>query len=79
MRKHEWWEGDLIQKTEEDGRRSTVSARLQLIRDQFGIDRVFESNRDITARKLAEESQRKSENLLHAIIESTPDAILYKK
>ncbi len=47
------WEGELRHRTR-DGREVVVSARKQLVRDDSGMIRVLETNRDITERKRAE-------------------------
>ncbi|MGO9377133.1 MAG: ATP-binding protein [Dissulfurispiraceae bacterium] len=48
------WEGELRHHTK-DGREIIVSARLQLISGDDGVDKVLEINRDITERKRNEE------------------------
>ena len=53
MRKRGQWEGELRHRTK-DGREVFVSARLQLLHGDDGIDRVLETNRDITDRKQTE-------------------------
>jgi PAS domain S-box-containing protein len=53
------WEGELHHFTKE-GREVVVSARKQLIRGVDGVERVLETNRDITERKRAEETLRTS-------------------
>ena len=55
MRKHGQWEGELRHSTKE-GREVIVSARHQIVRGDDGIERVLETNRDITERKRAEEA-----------------------
>ncbi len=47
------WAGELVHRTR-DGRSVTVSAKLQLLRGDDGVERVLEANRDITDRKAAE-------------------------
>ena len=49
-----FWEGELKHRTRE-GREVIVSARIQLVRGEDGVERVLETNRDITKRKSAEE------------------------
>jgi PAS domain S-box-containing protein len=61
------WEGELTHTTKA-GRTITVSARLQMVRGRDGIERVLESNRDIsernaTERRLREADRRKDEFL----------------
>lgn len=55
MRKHGYWEGELRHRAK-DGHEVTVSARHQLVLGTDGIERVLETNRDITDRKRAEEA-----------------------
>jgi two-component system CheB/CheR fusion protein len=57
------WEGELVQTTQ-DGHMVIVSAKLQLIRHEDGVERVLEVNRDITDRKRAEDALRESEQQL---------------
>jgi PAS domain S-box-containing protein len=63
LRESGHWEGELRHFTKE-GREVVVSARKQLIRGADGIERILESNRDITAHKRAEEALRVSEERL---------------
>jgi PAS domain S-box-containing protein len=53
MRGSAGWEGELIHRAK-DGRTVVVSARLQLVRGDDGVERVLEMNRDITERRQAE-------------------------
>ena len=70
LRKHGSWKGELVHHTK-DGREVIVLTRHQLVHGSDGIDRVLESNRDITARRqvekerqrLLEESQAQAEEL----------------
>jgi two-component system CheB/CheR fusion protein len=57
------WEGELEQRTM-DGRAITVSSKLLLMRGEDGVDRVLESNRDITENKAAEAER---ERLIEAL------------
>jgi PAS domain S-box-containing protein len=63
LREQGFWEGELRHYTK-DGRELTVLARKQLIHSEDGVQRIVESNRDITERKRAEESLREREALL---------------
>jgi len=60
MREHGQWEGELRHYAK-DGHEVTVSARHQLVLGTDGIERILETNRDITDSKQAEEKLRKSE------------------
>ena len=77
LRKCGNWEGELRHRTR-DGREVTVSARHQLVVGADGIERVLETNRDITARKSAEEALRRNEALLRSITDHTEDIIAIK-
>jgi PAS domain S-box-containing protein len=70
LREQGSWEGELRHFTK-DGRELTVSARKQLIATEDGVQRVLESNRDITASKRAAEAQAR----LAIIVQSSADAI----
>ncbi|MEJ2701146.1 MAG: PAS domain S-box protein [Sedimentisphaerales bacterium] len=63
MRKHGQWEGEL-RHFAKDGHQVTVSARHQLVLGTDGIERILETNRDITQRKQMEEELRKSRDEL---------------
>jgi PAS domain S-box-containing protein len=63
MRQAALWEGELRHRCK-DSREVVVSARLQLIHGADGVARVLETNRDITARKRAEETLRENEEAL---------------
>jgi PAS domain S-box-containing protein len=52
LRKQRQWEGELVHTTK-DGNEVAVWARLHVVRGDDEVDRVFESNRDITERKAA--------------------------
>ncbi len=65
MRKYGQWEGELRHSTK-GGREVIVSGRLQLVHGPDGIERVLETNRDITERKQAEEAlQQRTLELEH--------------
>jgi PAS domain S-box-containing protein len=55
LRDRKFWEGELKHRTSE-GREVIVSARHQLVRGAEGVERVMETNRDITEQKRAEAS-----------------------
>jgi two-component system CheB/CheR fusion protein len=66
------WAGDIQQRTK-DGRTIIVSGNFQLVRGDDGVARVLEANRDITARKRAEEALRQTsdrERFLAEVIEN---------
>jgi PAS domain S-box-containing protein len=58
LRKHGSWEGELLHRAK-DGREVVVLSRHQLVVGNDGIERVLESNRDITERKRAEEERQR--------------------
>jgi PAS domain S-box-containing protein len=60
LRKDGNWEGELRHFTK-DGRELVVSARHQLIVGSDGVERILETNRDITERKRSESVLRASE------------------
>jgi PAS domain S-box-containing protein len=67
LREHGRWEGEL-QHRAKDGRTITVSAKMLLVRSADGLERVLETNRDITERKrtvqeLRDADRRKDEFL----------------
>jgi PAS domain S-box-containing protein len=62
LRESGQWEGELRDFTR-DGREVIVSARKQLFLGADGIERVLETNRDITERKRAEQALLRSEKL----------------
>lgn len=51
------WEGEMEHQTK-DGQTVTVSAKLALTRGEDGVERVLESDRDISDRRRTEEAQR---------------------
>ena len=63
LHKHGSWQGELVHRAK-DGREVVVLSRLQLVVGSDGIERVLESNRDISERKQAEEALREREQLL---------------
>jgi PAS domain S-box-containing protein len=73
MRKHGQWEGE-IRHYAKDGHEVTVSARHQLVLGTDGIERILETNRDITERKKAEKVLLKQA----ALIDLSPDGVVVK-
>jgi two-component system CheB/CheR fusion protein len=63
LRERGRWDGDLVQQTKGGGT-VTVSAKLKVERGDDGLERVFETNRDITERQKAEDELRASEQRL---------------
>ncbi len=63
LREQGHWEGEVRHHTK-DGREFVVSTRHQLIRGGDGVERVLETNRDISDRKRAEAALRSSEQRL---------------
>ena len=68
------WEGEL-RHTSKDGQTIIVDSRMVLIRDP-GRAYVVETNRDITARKLAETELRDMNDRLEALIQERTAALL---
>ena len=60
LRAHDSWEGELALHAK-DGSKVVVLSRLQLVVGNDGVERILESHRDISERRLAEEALRKSE------------------
>ena len=54
------WQGELLQHTRDD-RAIFVSSKIELVRGDDGVDRVLEANRDITARRRAEDALRQAD------------------
>jgi PAS domain S-box-containing protein len=73
MRKHGQWEGELRHHAK-DGHEVTISTRHQLVLETDGIERILETNRDITERKKAEEVLLKQA----ALIDLSPDGVVVK-
>jgi PAS domain S-box-containing protein len=71
-----FWEGEAIQTTR-DGRRLSVESRWTLTRNERGVPEGFlEVNRDITAKKRAEESIRESELRFRSVAETANEGIV---
>ncbi|MGB8294639.1 MAG: ATP-binding protein [Polyangia bacterium] len=66
LRESGQWEGEIKQRTK-SGNTIVVSSKLLLMRGDDGVDRVLESNRDITERRAAE---AKLEELVEALREA---------
>jgi PAS domain S-box-containing protein len=75
LRERKSWEGELKHSTRE-GREVIVSARHQLVRGADGVERVLETNRDITERKRAEEEVRRNRQWLEITLSSIGDAVI---
>ncbi len=75
LREKRFWEGEVRHFTKA-GREVVVSVRKQLIRGADGVERVLETNRDITGRKQAEEELRKLNRALTALSNSN-QAVLH--
>ncbi len=78
LRKHGRWSGDLTNQTK-DGQTVVVSAKLQLVRGDDGVERVLESDRDITESKHATQALQESEQRFSAIHDNAPFAIALTK
>src|ERR1019366_3808065 len=72
IRKSGGWDGDLVHTTK-DGRRVPVSARLRLTVGDDNIERVLESNRDITERDRTETELRRQAAALATAQKITED------
>jgi PAS domain S-box-containing protein len=69
LRERGYWSGELCHITK-DGRELTVATRHQLIVGTDGVERVLETNRDITERKQAEAQLQKLNRTLNALSDS---------
>ena len=69
LREHGSWDGE-VRHHAKDGRVVVVMSRHQLIRGGDGIERVIETNRDITESKDAEEALRRSDARLRRFYEA---------
>jgi PAS domain S-box-containing protein len=68
------WEGELVQQTKE-GRTVTVWAKFRLMRGEDGVERVLETNLDITERKQVEIALQNSEKKYRNIVETANEGI----
>jgi len=69
------WRGELIQ-SRKDGKRIFVQTTLSLIKDREGVPIGFVGvNRDVTARRQAEEGLRQSKEFNQSVLMSLPDHI----
>jgi PAS domain S-box-containing protein len=75
LRREGRWEGRLVHRTK-DGRAVIVAARFQLVCGHDGVERVLETNRDLSERERAERAREESEARLRAVIETAADAII---
>ena len=73
LRREGRWEGELKHRTK-DGRWVTVDSSMVVVERSSSPPEVLEANRDITARKRAEEGRER----LAAVVESSDDAIISK-
>jgi len=71
-----YWEGETLQKAK-DGKTINIHSKVKLIKDSAGnpVEAVA-VNRDITERKLVDDTLRKSEQSLRLITENAPDYII---
>ncbi|MGO8944812.1 MAG: PAS domain S-box protein [Syntrophobacteraceae bacterium] len=75
LRERKSWEGELKHRTRE-GREVIVSARHQLVYGTDGVERVLETNRDITDRRQAEEDVRRQREWLRVTLTSIGDGVI---
>jgi PAS domain S-box-containing protein len=62
-----------------DGERRVINVRLGVIKNEAGRTvKVFGANQDITERKRSEEALARSEQMLHLVLDSIPQRIIWK-
>jgi PAS domain S-box-containing protein len=71
------WEGELRHRTKA-GAEVIVSSRQQLVCGADGVQRVLETNRDITDRKRIEAALAQERYLLVTLMDNLPDSIYFK-
>ncbi|MGO9019545.1 MAG: PAS domain S-box protein, partial [Syntrophobacteraceae bacterium] len=77
LHERKFWEGELKHRTR-DGREVIVSARLQLVRGAEGVERVLETNRDITERKRMDMEREVTIEILKIVNQSSCVADMVK-
>ncbi len=75
LRAQKFWEGELKHRTR-DGQEVIVSSRHQLVHDSDGVERVLETNRDITERRRAEQELERSREWSQVTLNSIGDAVI---
>jgi PAS domain S-box-containing protein len=75
LRERKFWEGEITHRTRE-GREVIVSARHQLVLGADGVERVLETNRDITRHRQAEEDVRRQHEWLRVTLSSIGDGVI---
>ena len=73
VRQRGQWEGELAH-TAKDGRKLAVATKLQQITID-GVERLLETNRDITDRRRAEEALSQSEARFHHLADALPQMV----
>ncbi|MGA2225254.1 MAG: PAS domain S-box protein [Syntrophobacteraceae bacterium] len=77
LREQKFWEGELKHQTSEE-QEIIVSARLQLVRGSDGVERVLETNRDITEQKRIVMEREVTVELLKIVNQSSSIADMVK-
>ena len=75
LRRDSYWSGELVHLTK-DGRTVVVESWQQLIKQSNGQALVLETNRDITARRKAEEALTQQKEWLQVTLSSIGDAVI---
>ncbi len=73
--KQGFWSG-VIEHIKKDGKKLQIETRLQIVINDYGLNTVLETNRDVTERIEAENAIRKNAIVLTNIINGTEDFIL---